>query len=459
MSSGKRSSAARSPADTAKNAPAAGKTKKSRVSSPAATEGGGLGGLSKGKSSSKVSGRKGVGVSVKSKGLNPAGRKDSGWPPLSKDNTIYDEWMAGESAGHEVGNFSDGGGSATSDDDQVSDQDSEPLADLLDRARKYQAGKGPSRLEEEGEEEEPAAEEEGGKGGERFHFRNHPMSSDDEGLEVEEGAEQMGEEGAGQKGRATGCKAYTVKENWAYLAAVDRHGAFDKKPSDPCWPLVAQDVATAIGASAPRKAAQSYDHWVAMKGAGKSGISALSSAGVPMWKHSDSPEKRRGIQIQYFTALFMEVTTTKKAAYKSPSWWSHDLLKDLWIFFRKIRKAQPVVVPQQGAAQVQKAVKEKKTKLAADKEARADEVRKVKDRLAQEQEDAMKQKAAFTQGQIDSNLQISQLAASLTSMATTFASAAPPAEVLTALEARIDTKIKESANETHALLRELLAKK
>ncbi|KAJ1423189.1 hypothetical protein B484DRAFT_398756 [Ochromonadaceae sp. CCMP2298] len=80
MSSGKRSS----PADTAK---------KSRVSPSAdATEGDGLGGLSKGKSSSKVSGRKGVGVPAKSKGLIPAaGRK----PLFSKDNTIYDEWMAG----------------------------------------------------------------------------------------------------------------------------------------------------------------------------------------------------------------------------------------------------------------------------------------------------------------------------------------------------------------------------
>ncbi|KAJ1400939.1 hypothetical protein B484DRAFT_471026, partial [Ochromonadaceae sp. CCMP2298] len=218
----KRSSAARSPAETAKKAPAA--SMKTRVQSSGATEGEGLGGSSKGKSNSKVSGRKGVRVPAKNKGLDPAGRKDSGCPSLN-DNTIYDDNSCGGayggggggSAGHDVGNFSDGGGSATSEGDQDS-EDSEPLT----------------------------------------------------------------------------CST---------------------------------------------------------------------------------------------------VTTTKKAAYKSASWWSNDLLKDLWIFFLKIRKAHPVVLPQQGAAQVQKTVKEKKTKLAADKEARADEDRKVKDRLAQEQEDAKKQKA------------------------------------------------------------------
>jgi hypothetical protein len=254
----------------------------------------------------------------------------------------------------------------------LGEDDEEDMGEEGDYMDRQYDGVGCKSYEDEEDHDMRGRDSDEGEG--RFLFSEEVNASGDKD---EDEAPPEDNSSSAKKGRASASKGYTPNENLAFLAAVLKHDAFDKKPSDPCWVPIVQEVAAAIGASEPRKAAQGYDHWAAMKSAVKSGTGALSTSGVPIWKNSDSPATKDAKKEVYFEALFRYMTESKVAACKSANWWSRALVRELWFAFRRIRKTKPLNVGQNSAAKVVSATKEKKIKFDADKEARRDLIKRT----------------------------------------------------------------------------------
>jgi hypothetical protein len=148
-------------------------------------------------------------------------------------------------------------------------------------------------------------------------------------------------------GRALGSKAYSPEENFLIFKAVRDRGAWGARKDDPIWKDISLEVARKLG-TGPRKPHQMHAHWVDLKSAMKSCMSALSALGVePDWDEAeDSEDEVQEKKHAYFDALFDEITRRGVPAYKPKSWWSWELVCRLWRYTYQTVNAKSA---QQGA--------------------------------------------------------------------------------------------------------------
>jgi hypothetical protein len=127
-------------------------------------------------------------------------------------------------------------------------------------------------------------------------------------------------------GRALGSKAHSPEENFLIFKAVRDREAWVARKDDPVWKDISLEVARKLG-TGPRKPHQMHAHWVDLKLAMKSCMSAMK----PDWDEAeDSEDEVQEKKHAYFDALFDEITRCGVSAYKPKSWWSWELVCRLW---------------------------------------------------------------------------------------------------------------------------------